>query len=391
MTKAPSALEITQKLVQCPSVTPKEAGAMAYLDTLLSPLGFLVHRPVFTDQGTPDVENLFAKISGGEGPHLTFAGHADVVPTGDETLWSVPPFAGEVRDGQLYGRGTSDMKGGIGAFIAAVLKYIELHGEPHGTISLLITGDEEGPAINGTVKLMQWAADRGERFNDAIVGEPTNPEAMGDAIKIGRRGSQSGTLTVMGQQGHVAYPHLAHNPVPVLAKAVSCLSSAVLDHGTDHFQPTNLEFVSMDVGNETWNLIPKAASARFNVRYNDLWDADKIADLVLSRAKESLPSEDFHVVLEMEPAMSQAFLTRSEKLINGFSAAVAKVTGKMPEHSTDGGTSDARFIKDYCPVIEFGLVGKTMHKIDEHIALDDLQTLSDIYYEYLMSYFPPQG
>ncbi|SNY91860.1 succinyldiaminopimelate desuccinylase [Cohaesibacter sp. ES.047] len=390
MTKAPTALDITQKLVQCPSVTPKEAGALAYLDALLSPEGFQVDRPVFTDKDTPDIENLFAKISGGEGPHLTFAGHADVVPTGDESQWSVPPFAGEVKDGQLYGRGTSDMKGGIGAFIAAVLKYIELHGEPNGTISLLITGDEEGPAVNGTIKLLKWAADRGECFSDAIVGEPTNPDAMGDAIKIGRRGSQSGTLTVIGQQGHVAYPHLAHNPVPVLGKIVSYLSSAILDHGTDHFQPTNLEFISVDVGNETWNLIPKTATARFNVRYNDLWDPEMIAELVLTRAKESLPSTDFHVVVEMEPAISQAFLTKSEKLIKGFSAAVAKVTGRTPEHSTDGGTSDARFIKDYCPVIEFGLVGKTMHMIDEHIALKDLQTLSDVYYEFLMQYFPPQ-
>jgi succinyl-diaminopimelate desuccinylase len=389
MSNLPSAEEITRKLIQCPSVTPAEGGALAYLDMLLSTAGLEVHRPVFSEAGTPDVENLFAKISDGDGPHLCFAGHADVVPTGDEALWSLPPFAGETRDGNLYGRGAVDMKGGIGAFVAALLRYIDNHGEPKGTVSLLITGDEEGPAVNGTVKLLQWAVDRGEQFTASIVGEPTNPEAMGDAIKVGRRGSQSGTLTITGQQGHVAYPHLAHNPVPVLARIISEVSHAVMDHGTDYFQPTNLEFVAMHVDNESWNVIPKKASARFNCRYNDLWDEKKIRDFILERATPLVPGEDFTLDLAMEPSNSTAFLTRSDDLICRFSRAVEAVTGKVPERSTDGGTSDARFIKDYCPVIEFGVVGKTMHKVDEHVALSDLEALSEIYYRFLEDYFPP--
>ncbi|PLW75800.1 succinyl-diaminopimelate desuccinylase [Cohaesibacter celericrescens] len=391
MTNAPSALDIARKLVQCPSVTPEEGGALAYLDTLLSPVGFQVHRPVFSESGTPDVENLFAKLSHGKGPHLVFAGHTDVVPTGDEGLWTLPPFSGEVKEGMLYGRGTADMKGGIAAFSAAVLQYLAEHGEPEGSISFLITGDEEGPATNGTVKLLQWAADKGEHFSDAIVGEPTNPDAMGDAIKIGRRGSLSGTITVTGHQGHVAYPHLAHNPVTIMAQIVSKISAAVLDHGTDHFQPTNLEFISIDVGNEAWNLIPKKATARFNVRHNDLWDAQKLSDFVMKNAKDCIPSSDFDVTLGLIPSNADAFLTRSDTLIQSFSESVKKITGRTPEHSTDGGTSDARFIKNYCPVIEFGLVGKTMHMIDEHIAVDDLKTLTDIYYDFLMRYFPPKG
>ena len=387
MTNAPTALEITRNLIQCPSVTPQEGGALAYLDTLLSPMGFEVQRPVFSKEGTPDVENLFAKISGGEGPHLMFAGHTDVVPAGNESLWTVPPFSGEQKNGKLYGRGAVDMKGGIGAFAAAVLKYLELHGAPEGSISFVITGDEEGPAQNGTVKLLQWAKERGEVFSEAIVGEPTNPDELGDAIKVGRRGSQSGTITVTGQQGHVAYPHLAHNPVPVLANIVARLNHAILDHGTDSFQPTNMEFTSIDVGNTTWNLIPKAASARFNCRYNDLWNPEKIADFVMTRATEILPNDDFKVELVLEPDLSQVFLTKSEKLIKNFTQSVERVVGRTPDHSTDGGTSDARFIKDYCPVIEFGLVGQTMHKIDEHVDIKDLQTLTEVYLDFLEHYF----
>ena len=387
MTNAPSALEIASKLVQCPSVTPEEGGALSYLDSLLGPAGFAVHRPVFTDEGTPDVENLFAKISGGDGPHLTFAGHTDVVPTGDESQWSVPPFSAEVRDGKLYGRGAADMKGGVAAFAAAALKYVEQHGAPKGTISFLITGDEEGPAVNGTRKLLAWADERGEEFSDAIVGEPTNVETMGDTIKIGRRGSQSGTLTVTGHQGHVAYPHLAHNPVSMIAKIISQISTAILDHGTDHFQPTNLEFIAINVENTAWNIIPKQASARFNVRYNDLWTPERLSEFVLEHAKAALPNENFEVSLILQTDGSDAFVTRSDKLIGAFSEAVKKITGRIPEKSTGGGTSDARFIKNYCPVIEFGLVSKTMHMIDEHITVEDLNTLTDIYYDFLMRYF----
>ena len=389
MSQPRSALEITQKLIHCPSVTPAEGGALSYLEALLAPVGFDIDRPVFTDQDTPDIENFFAKISGGDGPHLSFAGHTDVVPTGDEALWSLPPFSGEIKDGMIYGRGTADMKGGIAAFAAASLRYIAEHGAPKGTLSFLITGDEEGPAINGTVKLLKWAAERGERFDASIVGEPTNPNALGDAIKVGRRGSQSGRLTIKGKQGHVAYPHLALNPVPLLAKIVAYINYQIMDEGTDFFQPTNLEFVTFDVGNSASNVIPDSATARFNCRYNDLWNKDKIEAFLRDGIAECGLPEGFEASLDMEPDVSQVFLTKAEDLISSFSAAVQSVTGKQPELSTGGGTSDARFIKDYCPVIEFGLVGQTMHQIDERVAVDDLEKLAEIYYQFLLSYFPP--
>ncbi|WP_316859197.1 succinyl-diaminopimelate desuccinylase [uncultured Cohaesibacter sp.] len=391
MTNTPSATDLAISLIQCPSVTPNEGGALAFLDRVLSPLGFEVHRPTFSEEGYPDVENLFAKISEGDGPHLTFAGHIDVVPTGDESLWSLPPFGGEIKDGMLYGRGAADMKGGVAAFVAAVLKFIERHGEPKGTVSFLLTGDEEGPARNGTVKLLKWCSERGERFSDCVLGEPTNPDKLGEMIKVGRRGSQSGTLTLVGNQGHVAYPHLAHNPLPVLARIVEHVSKTPLDHGTDFFQPSNLEFISLDTGNQTWNLIPKAATARFNVRFNDLWDAQKLEAFVLAEAEKCLPSDDFKLSIAVEPDGSEAFLTKSDLLINRFSDAVKSVTGMTPGKSTDGGTSDARFIKDYCPVIEFGPVGKTMHMIDEHVAVEDLERLCDVYYEFLVNYFLLKG
>jgi succinyl-diaminopimelate desuccinylase len=370
-------------------VTPLEGGALSYLESLLSPSGFEVSRPIFSDTDTPDIENFFAKISGGEGPHLSFAGHTDVVPTGDESLWSLPPFSGEIKDGMIYGRGTADMKGGVAAFAAAALRYVAEHGAPNGTISFLITGDEEGPAVNGTIKLLKWAADRGETFSASIVGEPTNPNELGDAIKVGRRGSQSGRLTIKGKQGHVAYPHLAHNPVPLLAKIVAHINYKIMDEGTEFFQPTNLEFVTFDVGNPAANVIPASASARFNCRYNDLWDKDKVEAFVRQGIEECGLPEGFEAELSMEPDVSQVFLTKAEDLISSFSEAVTKVTGKQPELSTGGGTSDARFIKDYCPVIEFGLVGQTMHQIDERVAVDDLEKLAEIYYQFLMSYFPP--
>ncbi len=387
MTKAPKATDLASALIQCPSVTPEEAGVLDYLDGLLAPFGFEIHRPVFSEAGYPDVENMFAKLSGGEGPHLAFAGHVDVVPAGDEALWSAPPFSGTIKDGLLYGRGAADMKGGVAAFVAAVLRYIEKHGAPKGTISFILTGDEEGPACNGTVKLMQWAAERGEQFSDSVLGEPTNPHAMGDMIKVGRRGSQSGTVRVCGKQGHVAYPHLANNPVPVLAKIVEHVSAQTLDEGTEFFQPSNLEFISFDVGNPAWNVIPEQAAARFNVRFNDLWDAEKLKAFVSDHARQCLPEEGFSLSVTLEADGSEAFLTRSQALIDRFSDAVSTVTGKTPELSTGGGTSDARFIKNYCPVIEFGLVGQTMHMVDEHVAVADIEQLTDIYYAFMQDYF----
>ena len=387
MTKAPTATDLASALVQCPSVTPEEAGVLTLLDDLLTPFGFEVHRPVFSAEGYPDVENMFAKLSGGDGPHLAFAGHVDVVPVGDEAAWTLPPFSGAIKDGMLHGRGTADMKGGVAAFVAATLRYIEEHGAPKGTVSFVLTGDEEGPAVNGTVKLMEWAAERGESFSASVLGEPTNPNAMGDMIKVGRRGSQSGTVTVIGKQGHVAYPHLANNPVPVLAKMVEHVSAQSLDEGTDFFQPSNLEFISFDVGNPAWNVIPEKAAARFNVRFNDLWNAEKLKSFVTEHAAACLPSDAFTLSVTLEADGSEAFLTRSDELISRFSRAVEVVTGKTPELSTGGGTSDARFIKNYCPVIEFGLVGQTMHMVDEHVAVSDLEQLADVYYRFMVDYF----
>ena len=387
MTKSPTATDLASALIQCPSVTPAEAGVLTLLDDLLSPFGFEVHRPTFSQDGYPDVENMFAKISGGEGPHLAFAGHVDVVPVGEEAMWQQPPFCGAVKDGKLYGRGAADMKGGVAAFVAATLRYVETHGAPKGTVSFVLTGDEEGPAVNGTVKLMQWAAERGEKFTDSVLGEPTNPNSMGDMIKVGRRGSQSGTVTISGKQGHVAYPHLANNPVPVLAKIVEHVSAQTLDEGTDFFQPSNLEFISFDVGNPAWNVIPEQASARFNVRFNDLWTAETLGQFVTKHATDCLSGDAFKLSVSLEADGSEAFLTRSDSLIDRFSKAVETVTGKVPELSTGGGTSDARFIKNYCPVIEFGLVGQTMHMVDEHVAVADIEQLAEVYYEFMMQYF----
>ncbi|MET4635862.1 succinyl-diaminopimelate desuccinylase [Kaistia defluvii] len=378
-------IRILQDLIRCPSVTPAEGGALAYLDGVLAEAGFTVDRPVFSEVGTPDVENLFATIGSGA-PHFVFAGHTDVVPPGDEAHWLHGPFSGDIVDGMLYGRGAVDMKGGIAAFTAAALDFLAESGLKRGTISLLITGDEEGPSINGTVKLLDWAAKKGHRFDAAIVGEPTNPERLGDAIKIGRRGSLSGTITVQGRQGHVAYPHLAVNPIPQLMKLIRRLTAEALDHGNERFDASNLEFIGLDVDNKAWNVIPAEASARFNIRFNDEWNRDTLEAWLRSRLQEAAGNEiDFE--LELVPTGSASFLTHSDKLIGTLSDAVEASTGRRPALSTSGGTSDARFIKDYCPVVEFGLVGQTMHQIDERVSVADLQTLTAIYRGFLDQYF----
>ena len=378
-------VSILRDLIRCPSVTPEEGGAIAMLDRLLSAAGFDTHVVVFTEPGTPDVTNFYARI-GTEAPHLTFAGHTDVVPPGDAARWTHPAFAAEIAEGQIYGRGAVDMKGGIAAFAAAALDYLATPGPKRGSISLLITGDEEGPSINGTAKLLDWAAKRGERFDAAIVGEPTNPAILGEAIKVGRRGSLSGTVTVTGKQGHVAYPHLADNPVPGLARLVAALSAERLDQGNARFQPSNLEFVSIDVGNPAWNVIPAEARARFNIRFNDQWSRASLETWLRDR----LTAAAGNVVawsLEVEAASSDSFLTHDAALIETLSGAIRDVTGVTPELSTGGGTSDARFVKNYCPVVEFGLVGQTMHQIDERVAIADLEALTRIYRLFLDRYF----
>ena len=381
-------------LIRCPSVTPAEGGALAALETMLKPLGFGVERPVFGEDGTPDVENLYARRSG-NGPHLMFAGHTDVVPAGDEAAWTHPPFSAVVDRGEMYGRGAVDMKGGIACFVAALARHVEATGGPKGSVSLLITGDEEGPAINGTVKLLEWAAARGESWDAAVVGEPTNPDRLGDMVKVGRRGSLSGTVVVNGRQGHAAYPHLADNPVRGLLTLADALLNPVLDGGSKDFQPTNLEITSVDVGNPASNVIPARATAIFNVRFNDNWSAESMQaeihnrlDAASRRTKHRKGRRepiDYELVWRDRP--SHVFLTRDEKLVDTLSGSVESVTGRRPALSTSGGTSDARFIKDFCPVVEFGLVGKTMHMVDERVALDDLETLTRIYLRFIEDWF----
>ena len=394
MTTATDPSAILADLIRCPSVTPEEGGALALLERVLSPLGFAVERPVFSEDGTPDVENLYARLSG-NGPHLMFAGHTDVVPPGDAAGWTHPPFAAQVAGGEMYGRGAVDMKGGIACFLAAVARHVGENGPLKGSVSFLITGDEEGPSINGTSKLLEWAAAKGETWDAAIVGEPTNPDVLGDMIKIGRRGSISGTITVLGRQGHAAYPHLAENPVRGLLTLADALLYPAFDKGTADFQPTNLEITTIDVGNPALNVIPARATASFNIRFSDAWDAEAIQAEIhnrLDRAagkKKLRPGRKSPVDYELKwlGRPSPVFLTRDDKLVGTLSGSIRAVTGRSPALSTSGGTSDARFIKDYCPVVEFGLIGKTMHMADERVALSDLETLTRIYQRFLADWF----
>jgi len=357
---------------------------------MLGDAGFTVHRVTFSEEGSADVENLYARI-GTEAPHLCFAGHTDVVPPGDEAAWSHGAFAGDVKDGKLFGRGAVDMKGGIAAAVAATLDYLaanndKLQKNDGGSISFLITGDEEGVAVNGTIKLLAWAAERGEKFDHCIVGEPSNVEAMGDTIKIGRRGSQSGTLVVDGVQGHVAYPHRASNPVPDIAALIVALSGDPLDQGNAQFQPSNLEFTSVDVGNTASNVIPAQAKAKFNIRFNDQHTQETLRALIDARVAAAAGNRiKAHVI--WEPSNSDSFVTRPGAFTDTVTAAIREITGRTPDLNTGGGTSDARFIKNYCPVIEFGLVGQTMHQVDEHTPVADLEQLTQIYRGVLDRYF----
>ena len=375
---------LTQALIRCPSVTPVEGGAIALLADLLDAHGFETHRLIFSDEGTPDVENLYARFGATTQPALMFAGHTDVVPPGDETRWAQAPFAGEIVDGELYGRGAVDMKGGVAASISAVLRHLD--GHPGSAIAFLITGDEEGPAINGTVKLLDWVRARGDAIGHCILGEPTNPSALGDAVKIGRRGSLSGRLTVHGIQGHVAYPHLARNPVRGMVRLLAGLMAQPLDAGTTHFDASNLEVVTVDTGNKALNVIPAEVSAAFNIRFNDTWSRASLETEILSRLQAGAGNEVSYTIA-FERTSSEAFLTTPGPFVETIVAAIASETGNRPALSTSGGTSDARFIKDLCPVVEFGLVGKTMHQIDERAAIADLEALTRIYERILADYF----
>jgi len=376
------ALELAQALIRCPSVTPADEGALDVLQSALEGLGLTCHRMTFSEEGTADVDNLYARL-GTEGPNFCYAGHTDVVPVGNEAGWTVDPFGGEVIDGTLYGRGATDMKGGIACFVSGMSRFLKNRsGNFNGSISLLITGDEEGPSINGTRKVLDWLAERNETLDACIVGEPTNPNKLGEMVKIGRRGSISGWLTVHGMQGHTAYPHLADNPLPRMIAMLDAITSEKLDDGTDHFQPSNLQLTTIDVGNTATNIIPGEVQAAFNIRFNDLHTSESL--MTWLKKKFDAVGGDYDVEFQIT---GEAFLTPPGKLSSLLSEAVEKTTGIKPDLSTTGGTSDARFIKDFCPIAEFGLISQSMHKVDECARLSDMDRLTDIYELFLDGYF----
>lgn len=366
-------VELTQALVRCPSVTPKDVGAQDVLIKILEPLGFTCTKLKFGD-----IDNLFAR-RGTSSPHFCFAGHTDVVPVGNEAAWTHPPFAADIVDGKVIGRGTSDMKGNIAAFVAAVSRFTS----DKGSISLLITGDEEGPAINGTTRVLDWMRDNNQLPDACLVGEPSNPQRLGEEIKIGRRGSLCGVLKVMGVQGHVAYPDLAQNPLPGLVKLLAALSTYRFDQGNFNFSATNLEISTIDVGNTVTNVIPSQGTAKFNVRFNDRWTAESVE----AQIRDILDKESVPYTLETSSNAAPFLTSHIDPLVMLVSESVEKIAGRKPALTTHGGTSDARFIHKYCPVVEFGLTNKTIHMVDEFCTVDNLKTLQDIYYDILQSYF----
>ena len=379
-------LNLSQALIKCPSVTPDSGEALDVLQDILSEIGFRCEQVKFSAAETPDVNNLYAKF-GHSSPNFCFAGHTDVVPVGDLEAWTVDPFGAEIKKGMLCGRGASDMKTAIACFVAAVSRFIDTRDNNFkGSISLLITGDEEGPAINGTKKLLEWITEKGDVLDACLVGEPTNPNELGDMIKIGRRGSLNGYLTVSGTQGHTAYPHLADNPIHLIVKMLETITSKELDQGTDHFQASTIQVSTIDVDNPATNVIPAKARATFNVRFNDLHKATDIERWVRKRFDTVTKKTDSSYDL-ITKVSGEAFLSPPGQLSAVLSGAVTEVTGRTPVLSTSGGTSDARFIKDYCPVAEFGMVGATMHKIDESVKLVDLEALTAIYTTTLKNYF----
>lgn len=362
-------IALAQALIRCPSVTPDDAGAIAVLVEALEGLGFTCH-VVESATGGPKIKNLYARL-GKTGTNFCFAGHTDVVPVGSH--WTVDPFGGQVADGRLFGRGAADMKGAIACFVAAVARFLET-GPANGSISLLITGDEEGPAVDGTVKVLDWLQQRGEKLDFCLVGEPTNPLRLGEMMKIGRRGSLNCKLRVFGTQGHAAYPHLADNPIPRLLDILRRLTETPLDDGSEHFQASTLALTTVDVGNPATNVIPAEARAGFNVRFNDLHSGASLEKWIRDTLKAA--GGDVECTVEVS---GESFLTQPGALSDAVADAAEAVTGRRPELSTTGGTSDARFIKDFCPVLEFGLVAQTMHKVDEHVLVADMHGLTDIY------------
>jgi succinyl-diaminopimelate desuccinylase len=382
--RSETARQLARDLIRCPSVTPQDGGAIGVLEERLKSAGFTTHRLRFSEAGTPDIDNLYARIGNGA-PALAFNGHTDVVPPGEIRSWRFDPFSGEIADEAIWGRGAADMKGAVAAFATAALDYVAANPDFKGSIGLLITGDEEGPAVNGTVKLLQWAAEQGEHFDHCLVGEPTNAKALGDTIKIGRRGSLTGELIVHGTQGHVAYPQRADNPIPHMLRLLAALAEPPLDTGSERFDPSHLEILTVDVGNPATNVIPANAHARFNIRFNDLWTPETLQAEIARRCAAVMDGGRYE--LSFHPCNALAFVTESDHFTDLAVEAIAAHTGRIAHFSTSGGTSDARFVRAYCPVIEFGLVGETMHKIDEHVPLADIDTLTAIYREILDRYF----
>ena len=375
-------LELTSELIRCRSVTPNNDGAIELLSKKLEDIGFDCEIIEFTEEGTEPIKNLWARI-GNKRPCLSFAGHTDVVPVADEESWSCPPFLGKNNGEAIIGRGAADMKGSISSFVSAVSKFLVENSNPfEGSIAFIITGDEEGVAINGTSKLLKWMEKKGYSFDDCIVGEPTNPNSLGEMIKIGRRGSTNITITCNGLEGHVAYPHLADNPIPRLVKIINELISQPLDEGNEYFDASNLELTSIDTGNFATNVIPSSITACLNIRYNDNFDKDKIEEEINKR----LNCFDYDFDVEFQHS-GDSFITKPGQFVNDLQAIIEKHSGIKPVLSTTGGTSDARFIKDYGRVVEFGLIGKSMHKIDEFSKNEDIIMLRDIYFDVLRKYF----
>lgn len=375
-------LSLGRALIRCPSVTPADAGALDVLQATLEGIGFRCIRLPFAEPGAATVDNLYARL-GQERPNFCFAGHTDVVPPGDAGAWSSPPFAAEIRNGRLYGRGAADMKCAIACFVAAAARFLADRSKPlGGSLSLLITGDEEGPAVNGTAKVLNWLDQQGEVLDACLVGEPTNPHRLGEMIKIGRRGSLNGRLTVFGTQGHAAYPHLADNPIPRLMRMLDRLNATPLDQGSDHFQPSTLTITSIDVGNTATNVLPATARAAFNIRFNDQHTENALRSWVEAHCRAV--GGEFEVAFECS---GEPFLCPPGPLSDILTGAIAAVVGGSPELSTSGGTSDARFIRKVCPVVEFGMPGATAHKIDENVAVADIEALTDIYRATIERYF----
>ena len=380
-------LDLAARLIRCPSVTPAEAGALNLLQSELEAIGFTCTRLPFAEEGTPDVDNLYARIGAGA-PNFCFAGHTDVVPAGDRDAWTADPFGGQVREENLYGRGASDMKSAIACFAAACSRFIAERGKNFGgSISFLITGDEEGPAVNGTVKVLDWMAANGETIDACLIGEPSSSRAFGDTIKIGRRGSLIGRLAVYGAQGHSAYPQLADNPIPRLMEMLRAINDEALDTGTDHFEPSQAAITTIDVGNQAVNVIPATAKAGFNIRFNDLHSGTSLETL-LRRRCDAINQTYGEARYDLDIFISgEAFITEPGPLSDLVAGAVEKITGVAPALGSGGGTSDARFIKDYCPVVEFGLCNRTAHKVDENVPVGEIRKLAETYREILVDYF----